>query len=378
MPRFDLVINGERHLRVRELRIEGDNISGNVEGSTWGRTATVQIGAVDGDQAPASHDHSGFAAAGHTHDTAHTHDDLAPDGHAHDDLAAADHSHDTTHSHAGVADESHTHPEYATSHDHPYASSGHTHTISDNDIPASIARDSEVTGALAAHAETAHGLEAHALDGVYHTGAGVLPTQGQKNALAGTSGTPGTGNEYVTAQDSRLTDSRTPTAHTHSYAATSHAHAIADTTGLQAAIDGKAASSHTHADADLPAGIARDAEVTAAIATHAATPHGGSSAPVHADLAAGTTAMAFGTNDSVKVTPTANATYTTTVPVAGKRVTLIVLTSGTTSRTITFGAGFKSVSTLATGTATGRVFVVSWVSDGTNLYEASRTAAIVA
>lgn len=88
--------------------------------------------------------------------------------------------------------------------------------------------------------------------------------------------------------------------------------------------------------------------------------------------------MAFGTNDAVKVTPTANATYTTTVPAAGKRVVLMVLTSGTTSRTITFGTGFKPTATLATGTVSARVFVLTFVSDGTNLYEASRTVAIVA
>jgi hypothetical protein len=88
--------------------------------------------------------------------------------------------------------------------------------------------------------------------------------------------------------------------------------------------------------------------------------------------------MAFGTNHAVKVTPTANATYTTTVPVAGTECHLIVLTSGTTSRTITFGTGFKAVGTLATGTTSARVFVVTWISDGTNLYEVSRTAAMVA
>ena len=37
-----------------------------------------------------------------------------------------------------------------------------------------------------------------------------------------------------------------------------------------------AATSHAHVDADIPAAIARDAEVTAAIDTHAGTPHGGS------------------------------------------------------------------------------------------------------
>lgn len=41
-----------------------------------------------------------------------------------------------------------------------------------------------------------------------------------------------------------------------------------------------AATSHQHADGDLPAGIARDAEVTSAIATHAQTPHGSEAFPV--------------------------------------------------------------------------------------------------
>jgi hypothetical protein len=100
--------------------------------------------------------------------------------------------------------------------------------------------------------------------------------------------------------------------------------------------------------------------------------------PTYVVLANGATAMGFGTADVVKVTPTANATYTTTVPAAGRDVTLLILTSGTTSRTITFSAGFKAVGTLATGTTTARVFAVSFVSDGTNLYETARTAAMVA
>ena len=41
------------------------------------------------------------------------------------------------------------------------------------------------------------------------------PSAGEKAALAGTSGTPGSGNKYVTDADSRLTNARTPTAHTH-------------------------------------------------------------------------------------------------------------------------------------------------------------------
>ena len=85
--------------------------------------------------------------------------------------------------------------------------------------------------------------------------------------------------------------------HNHPYAGTSHAHPQSDVTNLTTDLGNKAASnhnhdaaysasghnhtgtyanaSHSHLDADIPAAIARDAEVTSAIATHAATPHGG-------------------------------------------------------------------------------------------------------
>lgn len=103
-----------------------------------------------------------------------------------------------------------------------------------------LATDAE----LATHAATAHGLAAHAIDGAYHTGTGVLPSAGQKNALAGTSGTPGAGNPYVTDADARLSDARTP-------------------------------AGHSHVDGDLPAGLARDSEVAAAVTAHEAAgdPH---------------------------------------------------------------------------------------------------------
>ena len=92
--------------------------------------------------------------------------------------------------------------------------------------------------------------------------------------------------------------------------------------------------------------------------------------------AAGTTAMAFGADNVVRVTPNATATYTTTVPAAGAICVLSILTSGATSYTITFGTGFKSTGTLATGTTTARYFNITFVSDGTNLIEMSRTVAI--
>jgi hypothetical protein len=90
----------------------------------------------------------------------------------------------------------------------------------------------------------------------------------------------------------------------------------------------------------------------------------------------GTTAMAFGTDNVARVTPTATASYTTTVPAAGAICVLSILTSGATSYTITFSTGFKSTGTLATGTTTARYFNITFVSDGTNLIEMSRTVAI--
>jgi len=96
---------------------------------------------------------------------------------------------------------------------------------------------------------------------------------------------------------------------------------------------------------------------------------------VYTALSNGATAMAFGTNSTVKVTPTASASYTSTVPSAGYSVYLIILTSGTVSYTITFSTGFKSTGTIATGTTTAKTFVVHFISDGTTLIEAGRTTA---
>lgn len=80
--------------------------------------------------------------------------------------------------------------------------------------------------------------------------------------------------------------------------------------------------------------------------------------------------------DIFTVTPNATLTINATDLVANKRCTIIFLTSGTTSYTVTFGTNFKSTGTLATGTTSARYFVVQFVSDGTNLYEVSRTTAM--
>lgn len=62
--------------------------------------------------------------------------------------------------------------------------------------------------------------------------------------------------------------------------------------------------------------------------------------------------------------------------VVGRRYTLVITTSGTTSYTLTFGTAFKSTGTLATGTTTAKVFVITFAFDGTNFNEVSRTTAM--
>ena len=87
-------------------------------------------------------------------------------------------------------------------------------------------------------------------------------------------------------------------------------------------------------------------------------------------------ALAFGTQNNVTVTPTGTGTFTTTVPRAGTVCVLKITTTGTSSFTLTFGTGFKTTGTLATGTVTAKVFMMTFWSDGTTLNEISRTAAM--
>jgi hypothetical protein len=90
-----------------------------------------------------------------------------------------------------------------------------------------------------------------------------------------------------------------------------------------------------------------------------------------------TLAQDLAVNINTQLTVTANRTLTTTVPAAGVMCSVTLITSGTTSFTVTFGTGFKPVGTLATGTTTARAFTVSFRSNGTNLREYARTAAMV-
>ena len=96
-------------------------------------------------------------------------------------------------------------------------------TAPDSTIPASIARDSEVTSAVSAHAEASdpHGDRAYAVQRGNHTGTQTLASISDAGTAAGlnvpASGDAASG-QVVTGSDTRLTNSRTPTAHTHAAA----------------------------------------------------------------------------------------------------------------------------------------------------------------
>ena len=66
----------------------------------------------------------------------------------------------------------------------------------------------------------------------------------------------------------------------------------------------------------------------------------------------------------------------TTGAVPGRAYFLVVTTSGTTSRTLTFGTGFKVSGTLATGTVNAKTLVLCFIYDGSAFNEVSRTAAM--
>lgn len=80
--------------------------------------------------------------------------------------------------------------------------------------------------------------------------------------------------------------------------------------------------------------------------------------------------------DLYTIIPAVNATLSVTGVGVGQRVGLVVTTSGTDPYILTFGTGFKSTGTLNTGASSGKVFVVDFLGDGTNLNEVSRTAAM--
>jgi hypothetical protein len=90
----------------------------------------------------------------------------------------------------------------------------------------------------------------------------------------------------------------------------------------------------------------------------------------------GTISLDLTLGDVFGVTPGGALTIDAASADAGSDITIVVTTSGTTSRTITFGTNFKTAGTLATGTVSGKVFTISFKGDGTNLNETCRTIAM--
>lgn len=76
------------------------------------------------------------------------------------------------------------------------------------------------------------------------------------------------------------------------------------------------------------------------------------------------------------ITPTGACTFNATGGVAGQTCSFVITTSGASSFVLTWGTAFKTVGTLATGTTSGKVFTVSFIYDGTNWNECSRTTAM--
>lgn len=100
------------------------------------------------------------------------------------------------------------------------------------------------------------------------------------------------------------------------------------------------------------------------------------STTVSALTAGSTVTLSCALGDVFTLTPGQAETINAANVSAGQRVDIVVTTSGTDSYTLTFGTNFKSTGTLATGASSGKVFVVSFVSDGTNLNEVARTTAM--
>jgi hypothetical protein len=89
----------------------------------------------------------------------------------------------------------------------------------------------------------------------------------------------------------------------------------------------------------------------------------------------GTMTINMGTHRVITITPSGACTFNASGGTAGHEVTFAITTSGTTSRTLTWGTNFRKAGTLATGTTAARFFAVSFVCiDGTIWQETARTA----
>jgi len=154
-------------------------------------------------------------------------------------------------------------------HTHAIADTTGLQTALDSKAPQSTTyTKTEVDTALSGKAATSHTHTKAQVTDFAHThpvaevtGLGTAATKDVASSGDATAG------QVVQGNDSRLSDSRTPTAHSHAQAevtglvadlagkaAVAHAHVIADVTGLQTALDGKADTGHAHSAADITSG----------------------------------------------------------------------------------------------------------------------------
>jgi hypothetical protein len=162
--------------------------------------------------------------------------------------------------------------------------------------------------------------------------------------------TAGTGSSnYCAGDDSRLSNSRTPSAHKTS-------HATGGTDALTAADIGAAAVSHTHSAADLTSGTVAVARLPTVLEQTVTVGNSGTS-----------TTLSL-TNGSVQtVTLSGNCTFTMPTASAGASLTLILTQSGTF--TATFTGVLWAGGTAPTITATAnKVDILVFVSNGTSWF----------
>lgn len=103
---------------------------------------------------------------------------------------------------------------------------------------------------------------------------------------------------------------------------------------------------------------------------------GGGVSAVQAVAGTGTVAIDPSLGDICTVTPTGTTTFTISAPISCQVLTFKFLTSGTSSFTTTFGTGFLTTGTLASGTVDAKTFMVSFRCDGTTYIETARTTAM--
>ncbi len=85
----------------------------------------------------------------------------------------------------------------------------------------------------------------------------------------------------------------------------------------------------------------------------------------------GAVALDLLTGNTFTVTPTGDITLTATnlTNLAGKTITLVITSTGTTSRTITFSTGFATTPTFKTGTVASVIRILRFYCNGTDLRE---------